>query len=395
MVRITGRRYDTREVVTIHCVDGCVSEIDRHADDPAAAAHELPWIGPGLVDLQVNGFGGQEFTDPRLTVEHVLQISLQMDADGVTRYLPTATTNGFDVLAHTLSTIAAACLASPEVASRVPGIHLEGPYLSPREGPRGAHPLAHCRTPDWEEFSRLQQAAQGRIRILTLSPEYEGVTQFIRRAVDSGVLVAIGHTSADSAQIRAAVDAGASMSTHLGNGAHGQLRRHPNYIWDQLAEDRLVASLIVDGHHLPAEVVKSFVRGKTVQRCVLVSDMVGMAGMPPGRYANTAVGDIELLDDGRIVVADQTQYLAGASLPLTVGIANLMRFTDVDLATAIDLASKRPADLIATTTGTFERGSPADFIQFSLPQSAGERIQIEATVKHGKVVYGSLWESTE
>ena len=395
MVRITGRRYDTREVVTIHCVDGCVSEIDRHADDPVPAARELPWIGPGLVDLQVNGFGGQEFTDPGLTVEHVLQISLQMDADGVTRYLPTATTNGFDVLAHTLSTIAAACLASPEVASRVPGIHLEGPYLSPHEGPRGAHPRAHCRTPDWEEFSRLQQAAQGRIRILTLSPEYEGVTQFIRRAVDSGVLVAIGHTSADSAQIRAAVDAGASMSTHLGNGAHGQLRRHPNYIWDQLAEDRLVASLIVDGHHLPAEVVKSFVRGKTVQRCVLVSDMVGMAGMPPGRYANTAVGDIELLDDGRIVVADQTQYLAGASLPLTVGIANLMRFTDVDLPTAIDLASKRPADLIATTTGTFERGSPADFIQFSLPQSSGERIKIEATVKHGEVVYGSLWESTE
>ena len=236
----------------------------------------------------------------------------------------------------------------------------------------------------------MQEAADGRIRILTLSPEYDGSTEFIEQTVASGVVVAIGHTSADSSQIRAAVDAGASMSTHLGNGAHGQIRRHPNYIWDQLAEDRLVASLIVDGHHLPAAVVKSFVRGKTTGRCILVSDMVGMAGMPPGRYANSAVGDIEILDDGRIVVAGQRQYLAGASLPLTVGIANIMRFTEMDLETAVNLASRRPAQLIDTTAGAFEVGAPADFIQFGVPTSATDRIQILATIKAANVVYGDL-----
>ena len=390
MVQIIGRRYDTQKVVALHCVDGRVAEIEHDREDVVDSKRDLPWIGPGLVDLQVNGFGGQDFTDPGLTIEHVEEISLRMDTDGVTHYLPTLTTNSFATLTHALSTISSACSRSPEVAVRVPGIHLEGPYLSPHEGPRGAHPERHCRAPDWDEFSRLQEAADGRIRILTLSPEYDGSTEFIEQTVASGVVVAIGHTSADSSQIRAAVDAGASMSTHLGNGAHGQIRRHPNYIWDQLAEDRLVASLIVDGHHLPAAVVKSFVRGKTTERCILVSDMVGMAGMPPGRYANSAVGDIEILDDGRIVVAGQRQYLAGASLPLTVGIANIMRFTEMDLETAVNLASRRPAQLIDTTAGAFEVGAPADFIQFGLPASATDRIQILATLKAANVVYGDL-----
>ena len=391
MVQIIGRRYDTQEVVTLHCVDGCVSEIEQHREDVVTATQDLPWIGPGLVDLQVNGFGGQEFTDLGLTTAHVEEISLRMGTDGVTHYLPTLTTNDFETLAHALATISTACCKLPEVARRVPGIHLEGPYLSPHEGPRGAHPQRHCRAPDWGEFSKLQEAAEGQIQILTLSPEYDGAADFIKRVVESGVVVAIGHTSADSSQIRAAVDAGASMSTHLGNGAHGQMRRHPNYIWDQLAEDRLVASLIVDGHHLPAEVVKSFVRGKTTERCVLVSDMVGMAGMPPGRYANSAVGDIEILADGRIVVAGQRQYMAGASLPLTVGIANIIRFAEVDLTTAVDLASRRPAQLIDTKTGAFEIGAPADFIQFSLPIPTADRIQVLATVKDAKVAYGDLW----
>jgi hypothetical protein len=88
----------------------------------------------------------------------------------------------------------------------------------------------------------------------------------------------------------------------LGNGAHGTIRRHPNYIWDQLAEDRLWASLIIDGHHLPLAVVQSFVRAKSPSRCLLVSDITGMAGMPLGDYPNTSLGHVEVLDDGRLVV---------------------------------------------------------------------------------------------
>jgi N-acetylglucosamine-6-phosphate deacetylase len=204
-------------------------------------------------------------------------------------------------------------------------------------------------------------------------------------------LVAIGHTNATSEQIAAAVSAGARMSTHLGNGAHGQIRRHPNYIWDQLANDRLVASLIVDGHHLPPSVVKSFVRGKTAERCVLVSDLVGMAGMPPGRYPDTSIGDIEILENGSIVVGGQRQYLAGAGFPITVGIANVMRFAQVDLRTAVDMASRWPAQLIdAPSAAGLATGAPANLVLFDLPSSEAGPIEVQATIVGGERVYGSL-----
>jgi N-acetylglucosamine-6-phosphate deacetylase len=181
-----------------------------------------------FVDLQVNGFLGREFGDPRLTVDDVEQIGRALDSHGCVGFAPTVTTNSFDILHHALSTLRRACDERPAVACRVVGFHLEGPYIAREDGPRGAHPLAHARPPDWDEFRRLQDAAGGRIRILTMSPEYENSPQFIRRATDSGVVIAIGHTAANSEQIKAAVDAGARFSTHLGNGAHGQIRRHPN-----------------------------------------------------------------------------------------------------------------------------------------------------------------------
>jgi N-acetylglucosamine-6-phosphate deacetylase len=379
-MQVRGRRYDDGTSASVTVGEGVITDIT-----PVTSEASDAWLAPGFVDLQVNGYGGQEFNDFELTTEKVLRVSRAMDADGVTSYLPTATTHSFEMLSNTMRILAAACEESSEIADRVPGFHVEGPYISMEDGPRGAHPLEHCRPPDWDEFQRLQEAAGGRIRILTLSPEYEGAAKFIAKAVAAGVVIAIGHTAADSDQIRAAVDAGASMSTHLGNGAHGQIRRHPNYIWDQLADDRLVASLIVDGHHLPPAVVKSFVRGKTPERCVLVSDLVGMAGMPPGQYTNTSIGDIEILEGGKIVVAGQRQYLAGAGLPITYGVANLMRFTDCDLRTTIEMASIRPAELIGQTPARLAVGSPANLVLFDLPDLGPARVR--QTINRGVVVF--------
>lgn len=341
---ITGRRYDSGAVVVIAIASGVIRSIEPLSDEHAAG--ELPWISPGFVDLQVNGYGGQEFSSADLTVEKTAAIVRRMAEFGVTRFCPTVTTAGFEVLVHAMRTIAAACEGDADVSRRVLGIHLEGPYISPVDGPRGAHPLVHCRPPDWEEFSRLQDAAGGRIRLVTLAAEYAESPGFIERAVQSGVVVSIGHTAANSEQIRAAADAGATMSTHLGNGAHRELPRHPNYLWDQLAEDRLTASLIVDGHHLPRAVVKSFWRAKLEERIVLVSDLSGLAGMPAGRYASELC-DLEILDDGRLVVAGQRQLLAGASRPIGDGIANLMAFAGVGLKTAVEAASLRPMRLLA------------------------------------------------
>ena len=286
-------------------------------------------------------------------------------------------------------TIAAACRQSAAVAHAMPGIHLEGPYIASEEGPRGAHPLAHCRPPDADEFDRFQEAADGRIRILTLSPEYPAAAAFIARVVQKGVVVAIGHTAANSAQIRAAVDAGASLSTHLGNGAHRTLRRHPNYLWDQMAEDRLQAGLIVDGHHLPPEVVQSLVRAKTPERCILVSDLSGLAGLPAGRYA-TQLCDLEILADGRLVIAGQDQLLAGASQPLGVGVANVMRFAGVDLATAVQMASHHPARLLGMAENSLRPGDPADMTLFRLePARSGQigGLDVRATLAGGRLLF--------
>jgi N-acetylglucosamine-6-phosphate deacetylase len=378
---IIGRRYDSGEAVRLGIAAGKIETVAVEA----AAAQTLPWVAPGFVDVQVNGYGGQAFNDPQLTPEKVAQVCRHMDADGVTTFLPTAVTDSYEVLSHALAAYAKACQTMPEVAGRAPLFHLEGPFISAEDGPRGAHPLAHVRPPDWDEFCRLQEAAGGRIRILTMSPEYDGSPDFIRRATDSGVVVAIGHTGADSDQIRAAVDAGARFSTHLGNGAHGQIRRHPNYIWDQLAEDRLWASLIVDGHHLPPSVVKSFVRAKTPQRCLLVSDITSMAGMPPGVYHNTGIGDVEVLPGGKVVVAGQRQYLAGAALPIGVCVANVMRFAGVDLFTAIEMASIRPAELIRLEPVKLEAGSAADLVVFDL---SDDGLIVRATIKAGELVFG-------
>ncbi len=381
-MRLDGRRYDHEQPVTIEIENGTIASVETLR---CGEKSELPLLAPGLVDLQVNGFGGLEFTTRELDGDAVEQVSLAMDRLGITCYLPTVITQEHDLLLHVLGTIAEAIATRETVRSRTAGVHLEGPYISVEDGPRGAHPAKHCRAPDWDEFQRLQEAARGHIKIITLSPEYPSAVEFTRQATAQGVIVSIGHTNANSQQIDAVVEAGASMSTHLGNGAHASITRHPNYIWDQLSNDQLTASLIADGFHLPPEVVKAMVRGKTAQRVVLVSDMTSMAGAQPGLYERTGLGAVEVLDDGRVVVAGQREYLAGATMPLAVGITNIMRFAGIDLAAAIDMASTRPARLLKLDCGSLDVGSPGDLIQFEMTRDGA--IEILATFRGGQCVW--------
>jgi N-acetylglucosamine-6-phosphate deacetylase len=397
MLHFAARRYDTGTTARFDIDEGRIVRV-RQVDAPGKP---LPWVAPGLVDIQVNGFGGQEFSSLQLTPENVASIVRQHWAFGVTALCPTLTTQSFDCLAHGLRAIDFACQTFPDIARSVIGVHLEGPYISSEDGPRGAHPREHCRQPNWEEFLHLQEAAGGRIRILTMSPEFADAADFVARASAHQVVVAIGHTAANGDQIRLAVEAGARLSTHLGNGAHGVIPRHPNYIWDQMAEDRLMATLIVDGHHLPGEVVKCIVRAKSAERCILVSDVSGLAGLPPGRHASSG-GEVEILPDGRLVVAGQNQLLAGAAQPIGVGVANVMRFAGVDLAMAVAMASAHPNQLLGHAAGTLRPGDVADLVLFdfvSPPQreragdvimSSDGELVIRATIAAGEVVYGEL-----
>jgi len=367
-MQLLGRRYDTGQPVRVDIAGAKIAQVTPSAAEEEDAARR-PWIAPGLIDIQVNGYGGQEFSSAELTPEKVALIARAMDSFGVTRFCPTLTTERFEVLQYSLRVIAAACESWPDVRRRIAGIHLEGPYLSTEDGPRGAHPREYCRRPDWDEFQRLQESAGGRIRILTMSAEFDNSPVFIEHLAASGVVVGIGHMAADSAQIRAAVDAGARLSTHLGNGSHPMLPRRCNYIWDQLAEDRLVASLIVDGHHLPPQVVKTFVRAKTPERCILVSDLSGMAGLPPGRYRGNLC-ELEILPDGRVVMAGQRELMAGASLPIGTGVAGVMRFAGLSLPEAIAMAVDHPAGLLGIDPGGLEPGDPAELVLFDLDESS-------------------------
>ena len=221
------------------------------------------------------------------------------------------------------------------------GFHVEGPHISPEDGPRGAHPRRWVRPPDLEEFRRWQDAARGNIRLVTLAPEWPEAPAYIEALVAQGVVISIGHTGADTRQLADAVSAGATMSTHLGNGAHSILRRHPNYIWEQLAEDRLTASFIVDGIHLPQSFLKAAVRAKGVSRSVLVTDASAPAGAKPGRYA-LGEQEVDLTADNRVVLAGQDK-LAGSALRMDHAVQNVMRLVGLPLADAVTMATTNPA----------------------------------------------------
>lgn len=383
-MQIVGRTVDGSSLCSLVVSGGDISALSLRRVAPDD--HSLPWIAPGFVDIQVNGAGGVEFSSADLTVDAVEGVCRILAAHGVTHFLPTVVTQSDEVIEHGLATIDAACRASPVVAAAVWGVHLEGPYLSPEDGPRGAHAKQFCRPPNWEEFQRWQKVSGGRIQLVTLAPEHPGSPEFISAASAAGVRCAIGHTAADDQQLAAAVAAGAVLSTHLGNGAHPRLRRHPNYIWAQLADDRLSASLIGDGCHLPPSVLKSFIRGKEPHRCILVSDLSGMAGLPPGRY-ETNLTEIEILDDGRIVVAGQRELLAAASRGIHWGVALAARTGAATLAQAVDMATANPARLLGRPAPTLELSGPADFILFHMPEGDGP-LDVVQVVRSGATIHG-------
>ncbi len=337
--------------------------------DQATPPEALPYVAPGFFDLQVNGYQGRDFTSPQLTVDDVYAVADALWPFGTTRFLPTVITQAHEVLVHCVRTIAQAVHEFPILRYRIPGIHLEGPYISTQDGPRGAHPREHVRPPDWEEFCRLQEAATGLIRLVTLSPEYETSIPFIEKASEAGITVAIGHTAASPEQIRSALAAGARLSTHLGNGCHLMLPRHPNYLWEQLAADDLYASFIADGFHLPAAFLKVALRAKR-DRAVLVSDLSAMAGLPPGRYS-TPLCELEILETGQLVVAGQRALLAGAAEPITTGIINAAVLGGTSLRQAVAMASVTPCEVLGMERPHFVAGTPSNLVVFEIREDEG------------------------
>jgi N-acetylglucosamine-6-phosphate deacetylase len=359
-MRARATHYATGQPVEIAIDRGRIASVTPPTSAPADLAAD--WVAPSFFDIQVNGSHGVSFNSEHLTADEVRRVADVCRTHGTGGFCPTLITAGANALAHGFATLARACDADPALARAMPAFHLEGPYIAADDGPRGAHPREHVRPPDWDEFRRWQDAAGGRIRLVTLAPELPGALPFIERLTAGGVVVSIGHTAATPEQVRDAVAAGAKLSTHLGNGAHAVLPRHPNYIWEQLADDGLWASVIPDGHHLPASVLKSILRVKTPARTVLISDASSLAGLPPGRYQIWG-SEFEVRPEGKIVVPG-TGFLAGAAVFLDACVGHILRLGLANLREAVEMAAVRPRELLGLPMSMLETSEPADLVLF-------------------------------
>ena len=318
---------------------------------------------PGLVDLQVNGFGGIDFNSPSLQAADAEKVCRLLRSEGVVAFLPTLITNDFSRIESLAKTILAAeCSADDSTGARILGLHLEGPFISPHDGARGAHPLEWVCKPDFDQLRRLHDKLDGRIRILTCSPEWDGSPQFIEAVCKLGIRVALGHTMASHKQITEAIDAGASLSTHLGNAIPAMLPRHPNPIWSQLSDDRLWASLIGDGFHLPSEVLKTMLKVKGRQ-AFLVSDSTQFAGMKPGRYQTLIGGDVVLTKSGRLSMSHDERLLAGSAMSLRRMIETLALTDWLSFSDAWELGSVRPWQYLGETAPLPTIPCPCDEIR--------------------------------
>lgn len=377
---LEGLDYRNGKPIRIEIKDGKISEV---IDLPETEKY-LPVIAPGLVDLQVNGYGGVDFNTVPFEVSDVYEAVKMLAKEGVTTFFPTLITNTDEAIRQGIQTIVSACKTYQEVDQAIGGIHLEGPFLSKEEGARGAHDPKLVQQPDWDLFQKWQEISEGKIKIITLSPEWEGANEFIRKCSESGVIVSIGHTAATPDQIDQAVKAGAKLSTHLGNAAHLMLPRHPNYIWEQLAHDELWATVIADGFHLPDSFLKVIFRVKS-ETSILISDCTRFAGLAPGTYESHIGGKVTLSPEGRLSMADQPKLLAGSAQSLLWCVKQVVKKELLPFATAWSKASVKPMELLSGKTySPFQLGESANIVLFEYNQ---EEIKILQTFIAGKTLF--------
>lgn len=359
MQSFTGRSTQDGTPLEVVVDNGAIQSIRRGQVD------EDIWISAGFIDLQMNGYGGDDVNAADCTAQTIVSLTRKVVSTGVTTFLPTIITASEERIVASLRAIAEARRCSRLCAEAIPYAHVEGPHISAAFGVRGAHPLEHVRPPSIAEFDRWQQGSDGLVGMITLSPAFDGAEAYIRYVTARGVHVALGHTDATPEQIGRAVDAGAKLSTHLGNGISPTLPRHPNILWTQLAEDRLAATMIADSHHLPADTLKSMVRAKGVKRSILVSDAVALAGTSPGTYDTPVGGRVELHANGRLNMVG-TNFLSGAALPLKDGVAWAFSI-GVALADAVKMATVNPGRFTGGR-GMLRVGARADLLRFRIDE---------------------------
>lgn len=380
---VEGIHYGTGKPVRVRIEDGRIAEI-RTIGQSSVESGKV-YIAPGLIDIQVNGYAGVSFSlgGTDLMAEGIGKATRELWKAGVTTYLPTLTTNSRELMMKNLDLLAKAA-EDEKLLGSLPGFHLEGPYISPEDGYRGAHPIQFIRPPDWDEFMEMYEASGEKILQVTIAPELEGAQDFIRKCREKGIIVALGHHNAGREQIDLAVENGARLATHIGNGCANLINRHFNPLWPQLANDNLMISIICDGFHLLPEEIRVFYKIKGPDKTILVSDVTSYAGLEPGEYKTQTGETIELTAGGMLRYPAQN-VLYGSALPVTKGLGHVMQVTGCSLADAVQMASTNPARLLGLSDrGMLEPGKRADLILFTLEDHA---VKIQKTYIMGKLVF--------
>ena len=380
---VEGLFYLDHSPVRVEIWNGKISNIIR-IEELTDRSNPL-YISPGLIDNQVNGYNGIPFVmeGEQLTAAGVQTITEGLWKTGVTTYLPTLRTNDQKLLLKSLQVLAKT-KDDPALNGSIAGLHLEGPYISPVDGYRGAHALKSVRKPNWREFMELYEASGRNIVQVTLAPEVEGALDFIVKCREHNIVVALGHHNASTRQVTEAVDRGAQTVTHLGNAIANNINRRVNPLWSQLSDDRLMISIIADGFHLLPEQIRVFYKVKGAERTIITSDVTRYAGMPPGDYLNAEGDTIRLTTDGAAIYVARNS-LSGSASPISKGVGFVMQVTGCSLAEAIQMASFNPAKLYGLKDrGELKPGMRADLILFTMEDF---QMKIKKTIVAGKVVY--------
>jgi len=318
----------------------------------------IPLPIPGFIDLQVNGYLGIDFSSPDLTEETFAHACECLFKAGTAAFLPTVITSPLEVYERNMP-ILASVMARDEFRDRLPGIHLEGPFISPEPGAVGAHHPEWVREPDVATFEQINTWAKHTIRLLTLAAERDGAQELARYAAGQGIVVSSGHSLATATDLDCLAQVGATALTHLGNGLPHLLHKFNNPLWAGLADERYTAMMIGDGHHIPDGVLKAMIHSKGISRTIIVSDAAPVAGLPPGRY--TTLGNEVVLEESGLLHNPQKGFLVGSSATMLVCMNHLASLKIFSLDEILNLGFNNPLHLIGIPTSSIPTGKALQY----------------------------------
>lgn len=312
------------------------------------------FILPALVDIHTHGANGYDFNSADISgMKKIMEFYI---AHGVGTVFPTVMTDSDETICRQVALICELAKEYPEVK----GIHLEGPFLS--RNYCGAMPVQYLQKPSMDKFCKYQQAANGFIKIITVAPELDDAIAFISEVSDTGVVVSLGHSGADSATVEQAIKAGAKSFTHFGNAMSPLDRHNLNMVGSALLSDN-VCEVICDGKHVDKDVLRLLIKTKGINKVIGITDSIMATGLPDGNY-KLGVNDVTVINgDAKITGSD---VRAGSTLDAYTGLTNIIKFCNIPIAEAIKMWTVNPAQLVnmSDRIGTIEIGKDADFIIF-------------------------------